>query len=52
MSVVEPQRKQMREKLKSAEGKRLYALRKQTVEPVFGRIKSNLGLSRQLMSTA
>ena len=39
----------MREKLKSADAKRLYALRKQTVEPVFGRIKSNLGLSRFLL---
>ena len=49
LSVVEPQRKKMREKLKSADAKRLYALRKQTVEPVFGRIKSNLGLSRFLL---
>jgi len=49
VSVVEPQRKKMREQLKSAHAKRLYALRKQTVEPVFGRIKSNLGLSRFLL---
>lgn len=49
VSVVEPQRKKMREKLGSAHGKRLYALRKQTVEPVFGQIKSNLGLSRFLL---
>jgi len=49
LSVVESQRAKMREKLKSAHGKRLYALRKQTVEPVFGRIKSNLGLSRFLL---
>ena len=49
LSVVEPQRKKMREKLKSADAKRLYELRKQTVEPVFGRIKSNLGLSRFLV---
>ena len=49
LSVVEPQRKKMREKLKSADAKRLYVLRKQTVEPVFGRIKSNLGLSRFLL---
>ena len=46
LRVVEPQRAKMREKLKSADTKRLYGLRKQTVEPVFGRIKSNLGLSR------
>jgi hypothetical protein len=39
----------MLEKLKSAEAKRLYELRKQTVEPVFGRIKWNLGMSRFLL---
>ena len=49
VSVVEPQRAKMREKLASADAKKLYALRKQTVEPVFGRIKSNLGLSRFLL---
>jgi len=49
VSIVEPQRARMREKLKSADAKRVYALRKQTVEPVFGRIKSNLGLSRFLL---
>lgn len=49
LSVVEPQRAKMREKLESADAKRLYGLRKQTVEPVFGRIKSNLGLSRFLL---
>jgi hypothetical protein len=49
LSVVEPQRAKMREKLKSADAKRVYALRKQTVEPVFGQIKSNLGLSRFLL---
>jgi hypothetical protein len=49
LSVVEPQRKKIREKLKSADAKRLYKLRKHTVEPVFGRIKSNLGMSRFLL---
>jgi len=49
VSVVERQRRAMRAKLESEEGKRLYDLRKQTVEPVFGRIKSNLGLSRFLL---
>ncbi len=49
LSVVEPQRANMRQKLKSADAKRLYGLRKQTVEPVFGQIKSNLGLSRFLL---
>jgi len=49
VSVVEPQRAKMRKKLASEEGKELYALRKQTVEPVFGRIKSNLGMSRFML---
>ena len=49
VSVVERQRRAMRAKLASEEGKRLYALRKQTVEPVFGQIKSNLGLSKFLL---
>jgi len=49
LSIVEPQRKKMREKLKSADAKKLYELRKQTVEPVFGQIKSNLGMSRFLL---
>ena len=49
VSIVEPQRAKMRKKLASEDGKELYALRKQTVEPVFGRIKSNLGMSRFLL---
>lgn len=36
----------MREKLRSGEGRRLYGLRKLTVEPVFGQIKAARGLSR------
>lgn len=39
----------MREKLKSAEGRQLYALRKQTVEPVFGQIKEARGLRQFLL---
>ncbi len=35
--------RKMAEKLQTEEGKQLYALRKQTVEPVFGVIKSALG---------
>ncbi len=35
--------RKMAEKLQTDEGKKLYALRKQTVEPVFGVIKSALG---------
>ena len=49
LSVVESQRAKMREKLANADSKKLYELRKQTVEPVFGRIKSSLGLSRFLL---
>jgi hypothetical protein len=49
VSIVEPQRAKMRKKLASENSKELYALRKQTVEPVFGRIKSNLGMSRFLL---
>ena len=48
ISVVAQQREAMHEKLQSPEGKALYALRQQTVEPVFGQLKSNLGLSRFL----
>jgi transposase len=40
---------QMREKLRSEEGKDRYRLRKQTVEPVFGQIKQARGLRRFLM---
>ncbi len=36
--------RKMTEKLQTDEGKLLYALRKQTVEPVFGVIKSALGI--------
>ena len=35
-----PHRNEMRERLASPEGKAIYKLRKQTVEPVFGQIKS------------
>ena len=49
VSVVEPQRAKIRQKLLSKEHRELYALRKQTVEPVFGQIKSNLQMSRFLL---
>lgn len=48
ISATEPLRRKMRQKLKSEEGKRLYRLRSQTVEPVFGQCKSNRGMSRFL----
>ena len=43
-----PYRNQMRERLFSPEGKALYKLRKQTVEPVFGQIKAARGLRQFL----
>jgi transposase len=49
VSAVEPQRAKMRKKLASEDGRELYALRQQTVEPAFGQIKSNLGMSRFLL---
>ena len=36
----------MKERLKTPEGKELYSLRQQTVEPVFGNIKWNMGFAR------
>ncbi len=43
-----PWAKRMRQKLDSERGRRLYALRKQTVEPVFGIVKHAMGF-RQFM---
>lgn len=40
------QRRKMRRRLRTAQGRRLYALRKGLVEPVFGIIKSVLGFRR------
>ncbi len=42
-AIKEPWRIEMKEKLKTTEGRKMYKLRKQTVEPVFGIIKSVLG---------
>jgi transposase len=44
--IREPWRLAMKAKLKSEEGKSRYRKRKQTVEPVFGIIKSALGFTR------
>jgi transposase len=49
ISIVHEQKERMREKLKTPEGKAMYALRKQTVETVFGQIKANLGFDRLLL---
>jgi len=44
--VTEPWRRAMKEKLETEEGKTRYKKRQQTVEPVFGIIKSAMGFSR------
>ena len=41
-----PMKEQMAHRMKTAEGKALYKLRKQTVEPVFGIIKEAMGFRR------
>ena len=43
-----PHRNEMRERLATADGKAIYKLRKQTVEPVFGQIKEARGLRQFL----
>ncbi len=47
--VVSPWKRRMKERLDSDVGRRLYRLRKQTVEPVFGIIKEAMGLRRFLL---
>jgi transposase len=47
--VTHPTLVAMKQKLQTPEGKRLYAQRKQTVEPVFGIIKSVLGFRQFLL---
>lgn len=42
--ITDPQLVKMKEKLQSEEGKALYSLRNKTVEPVFGIIKSAMGI--------
>jgi len=49
VSAMACQKAQMKEKLESAEGRLLYQLRQETPEPVFGRIKENMGLRRFLL---
>lgn len=46
VSAAWASREAMRQKLASPEGKRLMALRRQTVEPVFGQMKANRGFDR------
>ena len=47
--ITHPTLLAMREKLQTEAGRRLYRLRKQTVEPVFGIIKSVMGFDRFLL---
>jgi len=49
VSIVANARKNMLEKLRSPEGRELYSLRRETVEPVFGQIKSNRGFDRFML---
>jgi len=48
-SIVWKMRESMRQRLRTEEGKRQYALRGQTVEPVFGQIKRDMGFERLLL---
>lgn len=48
VNILATQRKQMIEKLNTQQGKKLFAKRKSTVEPVFGQIKSNRDFDRFL----
>ena len=47
--IKDPRLLKMREKLRSDDGRRRYAKRKQTVEPVFGIIKDVIGFRRFLL---
>lgn len=48
-SVVDPRLVAMKAKLATAEGRRIYAYRAKTVEPVFGTIKATLGFRQFLL---
>jgi transposase len=50
ISVVAQKRAEMMQRLRTDEGKRIYALRKQTVERDFANIKCNMGLDRFVLS--
>jgi transposase len=49
VSVVADIRKEMRDRVDSKEGRKLYSVRKETVEPVFGQIKANRGFERLML---
>jgi len=46
VSVVAKQRERMLERIRSPEGRRLYGRRQESIEPVFGHVKANLGFRR------
>ena len=46
VSCVHQLRERMRKRLTDADGRRLFGLRKQTVEPVFGQMKANMRFDR------
>lgn len=48
-SIVWKMREKMRQRLRTDEGKRQYALRGQTVEPVFGQIKRDMSFDRLIL---
>jgi hypothetical protein len=48
-TVKKPQLVKMREKLQTEEGRRIYAKRAKTVEPVFGVIKAPMGFRQFLL---
>ena len=48
-SIVWKMRESMRQRLRTVEGKAQYALRAQSVEPVFGQIKRDMGFERLLL---
>jgi transposase len=49
VSVTADIRQRMRDRLQTQEGKQLYRLRKQTVEPAFGQMKTNRHFERLLL---
>jgi len=49
ISIMVDQRRRIKERLQSEEGKRLYQKRQETSEPVFGRMKENMGFRRFLV---
>ena len=49
VSIVAHVRQRMRDRLQTQQGKQIYSARKQTVEPVFGQMKTNRGFGRLLV---